>query len=86
MGTGSPRRRAQLLHLRSDLDIVDLRGNVDTRLDKLHRGEDVRVLLRQPPIANLYAKFKRMQGKLDRIQRDRLLSTPTPIVVEGDYD
>lgn len=55
-------------------------------LDKLHRGEDVRVLLRQPPIANLYAKFKRMQGKLDRIQRDRLLSTPTPIVVEGDYD
>jgi len=35
IGTGSLRRRAQLLHLRPDLDIVPLRGNVDTRLGKL---------------------------------------------------
>lgn len=36
VGTGSVRRRAQLLHARPDLQIVDLRGNVDTRLAKLH--------------------------------------------------
>jgi len=36
VGTGSLRRRAQLLHLRPDLEIVPLRGNVDTRLRKLH--------------------------------------------------
>jgi hydroxymethylbilane synthase len=35
VGTASLRRRAQLLALRPDLDVRDLRGNVDTRLRKL---------------------------------------------------
>jgi hydroxymethylbilane synthase len=35
IGTSSLRRRAQLLHWRPDLDIVPVRGNVDTRLRKL---------------------------------------------------
>jgi hydroxymethylbilane synthase len=35
LGTSSLRRRTQLLHWRADLDIVPLRGNVDTRLRKL---------------------------------------------------
>lgn len=39
VGTGSLRRRAQLLRLRPDLRMLDIRGNVDTRLQKLHAGE-----------------------------------------------
>lgn len=39
VGTSSLRRQSQLLALRSDLRIVSLRGNVDTRLRKLHEGE-----------------------------------------------
>jgi hydroxymethylbilane synthase len=39
IGTSSLRRRAQLLALRPDLEIVDVRGNVDTRLGKLAAGE-----------------------------------------------
>ncbi|MDI6888590.1 MAG: hydroxymethylbilane synthase [Methanocellales archaeon] len=39
IGTSSLRRRAQLLRLRSDLNIVGMRGNVDTRLRKLRRGD-----------------------------------------------
>ncbi|SNT00004.1 hydroxymethylbilane synthase [Granulicella rosea] len=39
IGTTSPRRRAQLLALRPDLQFVELRGNVDTRLAKLDKGE-----------------------------------------------
>jgi hydroxymethylbilane synthase len=39
IGTTSPRRRAQLLALRPDLQFVELRGNVDTRLRKLEAGE-----------------------------------------------
>ena len=39
VGTSSPRRRAQLLARRPDLRIVTLRGNVQTRLAKLERGE-----------------------------------------------
>ncbi len=35
VATSSPRRREQLLHLRSDLIVVDIRGNVPTRLRKL---------------------------------------------------
>lgn len=35
VATGSPRRRAQLLHRRPDLRLVEMRGNVDTRLRKL---------------------------------------------------
>lgn len=36
VATGSLRRRAQLLRLRPDLNVVDVRGNVGTRLQKLH--------------------------------------------------
>ena len=39
LGTSSLRRQAQLRHLRPDLDIRDLRGNVDTRLRKVESGE-----------------------------------------------
>jgi hydroxymethylbilane synthase len=39
IGTASLRRRSQLLALRHDLEIVALRGNVDTRLRKLADGE-----------------------------------------------
>jgi hydroxymethylbilane synthase len=39
IGTGSLRRRAQLLHARGDLAMRDIRGNVDTRLEKLAAGQ-----------------------------------------------
>jgi len=39
VGTGSLRRRAQLLRLRPDLAVAPIRGNVDTRLAKLAAGE-----------------------------------------------
>ena len=39
VGTSSPRRKAQLLRLRPDLEIVMLRGNVDTRLKAVESGK-----------------------------------------------
>jgi hydroxymethylbilane synthase len=39
VGTSSPRRAAQLRRLRSDLKIVPIRGNVETRLKKVETGE-----------------------------------------------
>lgn len=39
VGTSAPRRAAQLLHLRPDLEVVMFRGNVATRLSKLQAGE-----------------------------------------------
>lgn len=44
VGTGSPRRAAQLLCARPDLDVRDLRGNVDTRLSRVENDLDAVVL------------------------------------------
>jgi len=45
VGTSSLRRQAQILHARSDLDVRELRGNVDTRLRKVESGEYDAILL-----------------------------------------
>jgi hydroxymethylbilane synthase len=45
VGTSSLRRRAQLAAVRSDLAIVDVRGNVPTRLEKVRQGEMDAVVL-----------------------------------------
>jgi len=45
IGTGSLRRRAQVLHLRPDLLVAGIRGNVDTRLRKLDDGEFDAIIL-----------------------------------------
>jgi len=45
IGTSSLRRRSQVLHVRPDLDVRDLRGNVDTRLRKVESGEYDAILL-----------------------------------------
>ena len=39
VGTGSPRRVAQLLARRPDLEVVDIRGNIDTRLGRTVGGD-----------------------------------------------
>lgn len=39
VGTSAPRRAAQLLHLRPDVEVVGIRGNVATRMAKLEAGE-----------------------------------------------
>jgi hydroxymethylbilane synthase len=45
VGTGSLRRKVQILHRRPDLEVVHLRGNVDTRLRKLeNEGLDAIIL------------------------------------------
>lgn len=45
VGTSSLRRGAQLLHFRPDLKLVPLRGNVDTRLNKLKSGDLQAIIL-----------------------------------------
>lgn len=45
IGTGSLRRRCQILALRGDLRIEPIRGNIDTRLKKMHEGQYDAVVL-----------------------------------------
>jgi len=53
IGTGSRRRRAQLLNVRPDFEMLDLRGNVETRLQKLRDGDYDAIVL-------AYAGLKRL--------------------------
>lgn len=45
VGTGALRRQAQLLYQRSDLELAEIRGNIDTRLKKLDEGQYDAILL-----------------------------------------
>lgn len=53
MGTSSLRRRSQVLALRPDLEIVDVRGNLDTRMRKAETGELDAVILASAGITRL---------------------------------
>ena len=53
VGTGSPRRKAQLLHRRPDLKIVPLRGNVETRIRKAREGSLAGIILAQAGLRRL---------------------------------
>jgi hydroxymethylbilane synthase len=53
VGTGSLRRRAQLLHARRDLMMCDIRGNVETRLRKLDEGEYDAIVLAEAGLRRL---------------------------------
>lgn len=53
IGTGSIRRRAQLWHRRGDLEMLELRGNVDTRLEKLRQGDYDAIVLAEAGLERL---------------------------------
>ncbi|TWT99371.1 Porphobilinogen deaminase [Botrimarina colliarenosi] len=72
VGTGSFRRRAQLLSRRPDLVIGDLRGNLDTRLRKLDDGEHDAILLAEAGLTRL-GWTDRLAG---RIPPSELLPAP----------
>ena len=45
VGTGSPRRQTQMRALRPDLQLTEIRGNLDTRIDKVTQGEFSAIVL-----------------------------------------
>lgn len=53
IGTTSPRRKGQLLNIRPDLQIIEVRGNIDTRLRKLHETDIDGIMLAAAGIKRL---------------------------------
>jgi hydroxymethylbilane synthase len=53
IGTGSPRRAAQVLALRPDLRVADIRGNIDTRIRKMEDGEYDAIIIAAAGLARL---------------------------------
>ena len=75
VGTASLRRKAQLLNLRPDLQIIPIRGNIDTRLKKIFNGEVDATLL-------AFAGLKRLEKEnaiMSLIDPDEML----PAVGQG---
>lgn len=75
LGTSSLRRKAQLLAVRPDLKIVDLRGNVDTRLRKLDEGQMDAIILAAAGLERL--------GHKDRIKEVIPADICLPAVGQG---
>jgi hydroxymethylbilane synthase len=75
IGTGSARRARQLLQLRPDLVLEDVRGNVDTRLRKLDEGDFDALVLAAAGLQRL--------GRADRISRLLDPDELTPMVGQG---
>jgi len=67
VATSSLRRRAQLLHRRPDLRIIEIRGNVDTRVSKMREGEADAIVL--------------ARAGLDRLGLDAPHTVISPVVV-----
>lgn len=102
VGTSSPRRRVQLASLRPDLCYEPLRGNVDTRLGKLDRGEYDAIVLAMAGLNRLGAAAKHVvpfsidevipsagQGALaveTRAGDDRLLEALRDTVNDGETE
>mgnify|MGYP000980617366 CR=1 FL=1 len=78
VGTSSLRRKAQLLHARPDLQISDLRGNVNTRLEKLEREHFDAIIL-------AVAGLKRL-GFADRITLIPGDAAEVLKTLDGPYD
>ena len=75
VGTSSLRRQAQLLHARPDLQVIGFRGNVQTRLKKLHEGVADATFL-------AVAGLKRL-GLGDRITAPVPITDMLPAVAQG---
>ncbi len=75
VGTASLRRRAQLLAVRSDLRVVELHGNVDTRLRRLAEGELDAIVLAAAGLRRL--------GREDEVSFPIPAETMTPAAGQG---
>ncbi len=75
LGTSSLRRKAQLMAIRPDLDVRDLRGNVGTRLGKLDVGEYDAIVLATSGLQRL--------GLDERIRHEISPETCLPAVTQG---
>lgn len=75
VGTGSPRRAAQLLALRPDLVLKEIRGNVDTRLAKVADGQYHATVLAEAGLTRI--------GRREAITETFSLDTMVPAAAQG---
>ncbi len=75
VGTASPRRKAQLLAARRDLEVIESRGNVDTRIARLAEGRFDAIVLARAGLARL--------GRLEEASEVLPTSLMLPAIGQG---
>lgn len=85
VGTTSPRRKAQLLAHRPDLQFVEIRGNIDTRLRKLAAGECDALVLACAGIDRLGARLLK-PVELDPVHPEHGREPHVECVTHADHD
>lgn len=75
VGTSSARRRAQVLAARPDADVLEARGNIDTRIRRLEENRWDAIVLARAGLARL--------GRLDEIAEVLPFSTMLPAIGQG---
>ncbi len=75
VGTSSMRRRAKILHVRGDLQIKEIRGNIDSRLRKLHENQYDALVLAEAGLTRL--------GLAGEITQSILMTFMLPAVGQG---
>jgi hydroxymethylbilane synthase len=88
VGTGSPRRRAQLRSRRPDLEVVDIRGNVDTRLGRVAVAADSDTALDAVILAAAgLSRLGRLEAVTEFLEIDAVLDhKPTRTTVEAERE
>ncbi|MCC7572949.1 MAG: hydroxymethylbilane synthase [Candidatus Methanofastidiosum sp.] len=77
VGTSSLRRKSEISRIRPDLNIKDIRGNLDTRIRKLKEGQYDAIVVAEAGFSRLYGEIKEIEGyKFSRISSDIIIPAP----------
>ncbi|HNR44062.1 MAG TPA: hydroxymethylbilane synthase [Methanofastidiosum sp.] len=77
VGTSSLRRKSEISRIRPDLDLKDIRGNLDTRIRKLNEGLYDAIIVAEAGFSRLYGDIKEIEGyKFSRISPEIIIPAP----------
>jgi len=77
VGTSSLRRKSEISRIRPDLELNDIRGNLDTRIRKLKEGQYDAIIVAEAGFSRLYGDIKEIEGyKFSRISPDIIIPAP----------
>lgn len=77
VGTSSLRRKSEISRIRPDLDLKDIRGNLDTRIRKLKEGLYDAIIVAEAGFSRLYGDKKEIEGyKFSRISPEIIIPAP----------
>ncbi len=77
VGTSSLRRKSEIFRMRPDLNLKDIRGNLDTRIRKLKEGQYDAIIIAEAGFKRVYGDIDQIDKyKFSRIEEDKIIPAP----------